>query len=76
MTQLGNARVAFAAMQSLICYTYSGDLWPWGTPHEASRSHRFSRQRSRVALGEPINQLEISLLIEGMCCALQDQWGY
>jgi hypothetical protein len=34
------------------------------------------RARSRVALGEPINQLEISLLIGGICCVLQDQWGY
>ena len=62
-------------MQSLICYTYSGDLWHWGTPHKASRSHRSSKRRSRVALGEPINQLEIRL-IGGMCCALQDQWDY
>jgi hypothetical protein len=29
LTQLGNERVAFAAMQSLICYTHSGEFWPW-----------------------------------------------
>jgi hypothetical protein len=31
------------------CYTYSRDLWPWGTPHEASRVHIATRRRGRVA---------------------------